>query len=138
MRTKVRTLLATTAATVGVAAATLAGPTANAADAAQTRPAGGPWLGCPYGAVCIYTDATFSRITQTFWSYGPHNLVNQYGRRPVVNNQYGGAKVTLCYGYNGTRCDSTWTIPPVEGTPCATCYALPDLTPVNSMVLSRP
>ncbi|WP_067641519.1 hypothetical protein [Actinomadura latina] len=135
MKTRIRTVLAAGAATVGIAATTLAGSVAGPTEA---KAAGGPWLGCPYGAVCIYTDTTFSHITQTFWSYGPHNLVNQYGRRPIVNNQYGGATATLCYGYNGTNCDPGWTIPPKEGTSCATCYALPYLTPYNSIVLNRP
>jgi hypothetical protein len=136
VRITVRALLATTVATLGIAATTLAG--ATTAQAAQARPSGGAYLGCPYGAVCIYTDTTFSHITQTFWSYGAHNLVNQFGRRPIVNNQYGGATATLCYGYNGSNCDPGWTIPPVEGTPCSACYALPDLTPFNSIVLNRP
>lgn len=135
VKIKLRALVTTAAATMGIAA-TLAG--SASATAAPARAAAGTYLGCPYGAVCIYTDTTFSHITQTFWSYGPHNLVNQFGRRPVVNNQYGGATATLCYGYNGTNCDPGWTIPPVEGTPCSACYALPDLTLFNSIVLNRP
>ncbi|MBO3747331.1 hypothetical protein J5X84_14740 [Streptosporangiaceae bacterium NEAU-GS5] len=139
MSIKARTRFAIVAAAVGIAATTLAGSTAaQAKQATQATQAGGTYLGCPYGAVCIYTDTTFSHRTQTFWSYGPHNLVNQFGRRPVVNNQYGGATATLCYGYNGVNCDPGWTLPPVEGTACIACYSLPDLTPFNSIVLNRP
>jgi hypothetical protein len=134
VRTKARALLAT-AATVGIAAATLAGPTA-----AQARPTGGPVHGCAYGAVCIYSDASLSRITQTFWSYGPHNLVNQFGFKPIINNQYGGpgATAVLCFQYNGKDCDPNKTIDPVDAGPCVTCYAYFNLTPYNSIVLNRP
>jgi hypothetical protein len=124
-------LLAAVTIAVGMTVTSLTGAT-------PAHAAGGTYLGCPYGWVCIYRDTTFSTITQKFFSYGPHNLVNQFGRRPVVNNQSGGATATLCYGYNGVNCDPGWTLPPVEGTPCSACYSYPDLTPFNSIVLNRP
>ncbi len=39
-----------------------------------------------------------------YWSYGAHNLSNQYGDHYVFDNQYGGASMSLCTGYNGVGC----------------------------------
>jgi hypothetical protein len=93
--------------------------------------------GCPSGAVCIYADnddhhLNGDYITNIYWSYGAHNLVNQYDTHWVINNQYGGPNATaqFCEGYNGGG-DCTHTIWPHTG-------ALFYLTPINSIVLNRP
>ncbi|MFF7445637.1 MULTISPECIES: hypothetical protein [unclassified Streptomyces] len=100
-----------------------AGPASARADAT--------YYGCPYGAVCIYNTANPDSGIENggvYWAYGPHNLSNQYGDHYVVNNQYGGAWVELCTGYNGT------------GRGEAIIFAAPygsvqNLGPINSIVL---
>jgi hypothetical protein len=64
---------------------------------------------CPYGAVCIYPQnvdprggAHYPESNGIFYSYGYHNLSNQYGWHYIVDNQYGGAWDYECSGYNGT------------------------------------
>lgn len=106
---------------------------ASAAHAADTSSL---W-GCPSGAVCIYADAKSSHlngnyITNTYWSYGPHNLSNEFNDHWVVNNQTGGINATavLCDGYNGTKCTGIIDYPGVA--------IGPNLTPINSIVLNRP
>jgi hypothetical protein len=93
--------------------------------------------GCPSGAVCIYSDGLFDHrnaayITDYYWSYGAHDLVDQIGRHRIVNNQYGGpnATVLLCYGYGGTNCTAGVVYP--DGGYVA------DITPINSIVLNSP
>lgn len=104
--------------------------------ATDVTPAG-EWAGCPLGAACIYRDGHPDHlrreyITNMYWSYGAHNLVNQFGDHWVLNNQYGGpnATVVLCYGYNGTNCTGR-VIPPGWAF-------VENLTPINSIVLNRP
>ncbi|MFE5049287.1 hypothetical protein ACFRAI_23575 [Streptomyces sp. NPDC056637] len=76
--------------------------------AVQAKPADGDWQGCPYGAVCIYGQNVNPwagpHPTVVYWSYGAHNLSGQYGSHWFVNNQYGGAGVSLCTGYDGAMC----------------------------------
>ena len=67
------------------------------------------------------------RPSASYWSYGPHNLSHQYGTHRIFNNQYGGARVEACYGFDG-RGGGTLLL----GTGVATDY---NLTPVNSLVL---
>lgn len=116
-----------------VAAASLAGSVLlpGSAEAASSLD------GCPAGAVCIYADAmwqhlTSAYITDEYWSYGAHNLVNEYGWHYIVNNQTGGGRATalLCYGYNGGNCTASIVYPGDAD--------LDNLTPVNSIVLNRP
>ncbi|MER6200095.1 hypothetical protein ABT234_22335 [Streptomyces sp. NPDC001586] len=88
------------------------------------------WAGCPEGAVCIYPQNQNPAVkpTHVFYSYGSHNLRNQFGNHWVLNNQYGGATANLCTGSNGAGC----------GSPIAAktgVYA--DLTPINSIRLNR-
>ncbi|MFE9932303.1 hypothetical protein [Streptomyces sp. NPDC005533] len=88
------------------------------------------WAGCPEGAVCIYPQNQNPAVkpTHVFYSYGAHNLSDQFGNHWVLNNQYGGATANLCTGYNGAGC----------GNPIAAktgVYA--DLTPINSVRLNR-
>ncbi|MBL1082460.1 hypothetical protein JK359_10780 [Streptomyces actinomycinicus] len=99
--------------------------------AAHAKPAADPWAGCPDGAVCVYpqNQNPAQSPSLVFYSYGPHNLSNQFGRHWVLNNQYGGATASLCTGYNGAGCGA----PIAEGTGV---YA--DLTPINSITLNRP
>ncbi|MER8011856.1 MULTISPECIES: hypothetical protein [unclassified Streptomyces] len=101
--------------------------------AAQAAPADDSWDGCPYGAVCIYGQGVEPtdnpHPTNVYYSYGAHNLSNQFGNHWVYNNQYGGASMSLCKGYNGTNC----------GTPIPEGYAVyADLGPINSITLNRP
>ncbi|MEU6757611.1 hypothetical protein [Streptomyces sp. NPDC046685] len=108
-------------ATSAVAVLALSGPaTAQPADA---------WAGCPDGAVCIYPQNQNPAVkpTHVFYSYGAHNLSNQFGNHWVLNNQYGGATANLCTGFGGAGC----------GNPIAAktgVYA--DLTPINSIRLN--
>ena len=90
--------------------------------------------GCPGGAVCIYpegADIRTSTPTNIFYSYGAHNLSNQFGYHYVLNNQYGSANATaqLCNDYNGVNC--VVTIGLNEN-------GVFNLTPINSVVLNRP
>jgi hypothetical protein len=92
--------------------------------------AAGTSHGCPYGAVCLYPQNAGwngDRPSARYWSYGAHNLSYQYGNHRLFNNQYGGALVEACYGYNG-RGGGTLLL----GTGYATDY---NFTPVNSLVL---
>lgn len=120
-------VLATVAVLGSVQMITAAAPAQAASD----------FAGCPSGAVCIYEDGDVNHlsvayITDTYWSYGAHNLVNQFNDHWVVNNQYGGPNATavVCYGYNGSNCTGD-TIPPGWGF-------VENLTPINSIVLNRP
>jgi hypothetical protein len=99
------------------------------ATSAQAQPTDGTYEGCPYGAVCIYPQNAGwnnGQPSDFFYSYGAHNLSNQYGTHVVFNNQYGGATATLCDGYNGTNCGLVLQ---------ANTYYDPDLTSVNSILL---
>ncbi|MFF3859812.1 hypothetical protein [Streptomyces sp. NPDC002209] len=112
------------------ALATAAAAVVALGGAADAKPAD-DWAGCPYGAVCIYpqNQNPAVRPSQIFYSYGAHNLSNQFGNHWVLNNQYGGATASLCTGYNGAGCGSRIA----EGTGV---YA--DLGPINSITLNRP
>lgn len=111
-----------------MAAGLIATLTAGPASAASPS---GNFDGCPSGAVCIYnTGDPNSGIERggVLWSYGPHNLSNQFGNHFVLNNQFGGAWLETCTGYNGTG-NGVWII-----------FDAPDginmdLTPINSIVL---
>ncbi len=117
----------------GVAAlATAATAVVAMCGAAQARPAEGDWNGCPYGAVCIWGQDRNPYLdphpTNVYWSYGAHNLSNQYGDHYVFNNQYGGAGMSLCTGYNGVGCHVA-----LEGQEIGSF----NLTPYNSLTLNR-
>ncbi|MFB8181106.1 hypothetical protein ACFC8N_34820 [Streptomyces sp. NPDC055966] len=90
--------------------------------------------GCPGGAVCIYpegADIHTSSPAHIFYSYGAHNLSNQFGNHYVLNNQYGSANATaqLCNGYNGVDCVVTVGLNE---------FGVFNLTPINSIVLNQP
>lgn len=104
--------------------------TAQAEDVSpDADAAGGTYAGCPYGAVCVYPGASWNggNPSHVYWSYGGHNLYNQFGKHRVFNNQYGGAEASMCGGSGGTNCG--YTLPE---------YTVADvnLTPVNSIKLS--
>ncbi|MFE6838118.1 hypothetical protein ACFVFI_25215 [Streptomyces sp. NPDC057705] len=88
------------------------------------------WAGCPEGAVCIYPQNQNPAVkpTHVFYSYGAHNLNNQFGNHWVLNNQYGGATANLCTGSNGAGCG---------GPIAAKTGVYADLTPINSIRLNR-
>lgn len=97
-------------------------PSASAAGAAH---------GCPAGYVCIYPrNAGWNRDRpeHRYYTYGYHNLSNEYGIHRVFNNQTGNAVVWYCRGYNGTGGSTA-----LLGSP----YAFDDdLTPINSIILA--
>ncbi|MEU6557104.1 hypothetical protein ABZ915_43730 [Streptomyces sp. NPDC046915] len=120
--------------------ATLIVMSLSGAGAAGASAATDAYYGCPAGAVCIYAqdpgkeptaDPDPHRITNIYYSYGAHNLSNQYGYHWVANNQTGGSNATydLCRGYNGVNCT-------FGGIPRTAWHD--DLTPINSIVLNRP
>jgi hypothetical protein len=100
--------------------------------AAQAKPADGAWQGCPYGAVCIYGQNVNPwanpHPTNVYWSYGAHNLSNQYGEHYIINNQSGIASVSLCTGYNGVGCHFFLDAQYAESA---------NLTPYNSITLNN-
>ncbi|MER5732074.1 hypothetical protein ABT084_27720 [Streptomyces sp. NPDC002138] len=109
----------------GTLALGLAATAAPSASAAAT----GSWHGCPSGAVCIYPqDAGWNNDSPslTYYSYGAHNLSNQYGNHYIANNQTGGATMRTCTGYNGTGC---------QGYLLAGTWMIKDLGPINSITL---
>ncbi|MGG2464491.1 hypothetical protein ACO0M4_32830 [Streptomyces sp. RGM 3693] len=123
MRTMIRRVSA-----VAIASVTL---TALAVGTADAKAASGPWAGCPYGAVCVYPQNQDPAATPTdvFWSYGAHNLSNQYGWHWILNNQSDGAHARLCTGSNGAGCNYDMA---------AQNGVWADLTPINSITLDRP
>ncbi|MFE9560447.1 hypothetical protein ACFYM0_05000 [Streptomyces sp. NPDC006487] len=123
MRKMIRGAAAFTTAAAAVVALS------GAAGASGAQPSD-TWAGCPDGAVCIYPQNQNPAVSPShvFYSYGAHNLSNQYGNHWVLNNQYGGATARLCAGSNGVNCGN----PIVQGTGV---YA--DLGPINSITLNR-
>ncbi|WP_406148280.1 hypothetical protein [Streptomyces sp. NBC_01012] len=86
--------------------------------------------GCKAGYVCVYPGAGWNgdKPTLTYYTYGAHNLVNQFGTHRVFNNQTGGASVALCTGYDGVNCGT-------KGYPGQ--YTDANLTPINSIKLAK-
>jgi hypothetical protein len=111
----------------GAAALALATAALTAVGTTEAQ-AADEWAGCPYGAVCVYPQNQNPAVSPShiYWTYGTHNLQNQYGNHWVLNNQYDGALALLCYS-SGTDCTADML---AEGTGV---YA--DLTPINSIVL---
>jgi hypothetical protein len=118
----------------GAVAAALLLATGTTVMATPVATAAGSFHGCPYGAVCVYPGANLSTGPEPggiYWRYGSHNLNNQFGEHAVINNQYGGAWMYLCYGYNGTGGWSVGEAPNIAYPPYTH-----DLTPINSIVLT--
>jgi hypothetical protein len=97
---------------------------------AQAAPSGAQdYAGCATGYACIYPDGSWnSNPTNSYYTYGVHQLYNQFGVHRVFNNQTGGAKVWVCKNTNGTDC----TGPITEYT-----YWDINLTPYNSIKLTQ-
>ncbi|MFJ3220467.1 hypothetical protein ACIPLC_31660 [Kitasatospora sp. NPDC086801] len=120
-----------THAVAALALATAALTALTTLGAGSAGAADGSWAGCPYGAVCVYpqNQDPASAPSEVYWSYGAHNLSNQYGNHWVLNNQSGGAHAHLCQGSGGGSC--VYDIPAQKGV----WY---DLGPINSITLDRP
>ncbi|UQW99400.1 hypothetical protein [Streptomyces sp. RerS4] len=117
------------AAVAGTAALALSLP-ATAAHGVEDSVAAGTYQGCPSGYVCLYPNASWNggRPTYKWYTYGAHNLGNQFGVKRLFNNQTGGAIARNCTGYNGTGC---------QGVQPAGSYADYDYTPYNSVLLAE-
>ncbi|TWD79372.1 hypothetical protein FB561_0430 [Kribbella amoyensis] len=113
------------AASVGAGA-----PAAQAAETGGTSAQGGTYAGCPYGAVCVYPNGSWNggRPSHVYYSYGAHNLSNQFGTHRVFNNQYGGAKAYICLEYGGKNCPTYLA---------QYHYVDKNLTPINSLKLTK-
>ena len=98
---------------------------------ATNAQAAGPVEGCPYGAVCIYPQNAGwnnGQPSDFYYSYGPHNLRGKFGIHRIFNNQYGGATMRTCTGYDGNGC---------QGYLREFTYEDVNLTPINSITLER-
>lgn len=120
------------------AVALLAGGASVAATPASA--AGSSLYGCPYGAVCVYPqnkglNGNHPELDGVFYTYGPHNLHEQYGYHTIVNNQYPDAYLQrpgfeLCIYRDGGRCGPKYT--------GVGYYPKFYLSPINSIVLTPP
>lgn len=87
--------------------------------------------GCPAGAVCVYPlnkGWNGDRPSLVFFSFGAHNLSNQFGIHRVLNNQTGNAIARTCTARNGGGC---------LGALHAGRFINPNLTPIDSILLAR-
>lgn len=92
--------------------------------------AAGTVEGCPSGYVCLYPqDAGWNGgvPSHKWYTYGAHNLSNQYGTHRLFNNQTGGAIARNCTGYNGVGC---------QGALTPGYYIDVNYTPYNSVLLA--
>ena len=115
------------AAVIGLVPLTVSSP----AQAASKTVAG-----CPRGYVCLYErgeSLTKSHLQKKWFNYGVKNLHHVYGRHWIMNNQWGGAYVTLytkpnghgkCYTLKGGKSGS----PTVDRR---------NFTPIDSIRLSK-
>ncbi|WP_238937225.1 hypothetical protein [Streptomyces clavuligerus] len=87
------------------------------------------YAGCRSGYVCIYPDASWnnSRPEHDYYTYGVHQLYDEFGVHRVFNNQTGGAVVRLCTDRAGRNCTASMG---------AFLYEDINLTPYNSIKLS--
>ena len=122
------TLTRTAAATAALAGAALLSLGVSAGTA-QAAPGASTYEGCPAGYVCLYPDASWNggHPSYMWYTYGAHNLSNQFGYHRFFNNQTGGAIARNCTGYNGTGC---------QGIQAAGTYYDYDYTPYNSVLLA--
>ncbi|KPI11116.1 hypothetical protein OK074_2943 [Actinobacteria bacterium OK074] len=111
-----------------VVAAAFATAAVVAVGPAQAKP-DAPWYNCNDGWVCLYPEGQSPPVSPSvsWYTYGAHNLSNQFNYHWILNNQTGGARAKLCTGYNGggTCYDD---MGPGEGW-------WTNFTPVNSVVL---
>ena len=92
--------------------------------------------GCPRGYVCLYErneSRSKGNLQKKWFDYGVYNLHHVYGRHWIMNNQWGGAYVTLytkpnahgkCYTLKGGKSGS----PTVDRR---------NFTPIDSIRLSK-
>ncbi|MDP9092102.1 MAG: hypothetical protein M3N95_03950 [Actinomycetota bacterium] len=81
---------------VSLAGAVVAVPSANASGTIE---------GCPSGYACLYPQNAGwngGHPSFMFYTYGYHNLTNQFGTHRTFNNQTGGASMYGCSGYGGS------------------------------------
>lgn len=127
IRTAATGLLATVGLTL-TAFVGLSGP----AQAAMDNPPSGLVTGCPSGAVCVYPDTDWNggNPSYVFWSYGAHQIYNEYDWGRVYNNQWGYiATAYICDDSYGEDCD--YRVP-------AGHYMDVNLSPINSIDLTEP
>lgn len=113
----------------GVAGFALAAGLVMTAGGTNAQASGSTYEGCPYGYVCVYPGSNWNGGVPSlkYYTYGVHDLYNQYGTHRVFNNQSGGAIARLCKNSDGTNCVFTlnsWT------------YVDYDLTPINAIDLA--
>lgn len=111
------------------ASAVMMGGSAQAAEG--TVDAEGEYAGCPTGAVCVYPGAHWNggEPEHIYYSYGGHNLEDEFGTHRIFNNQHSGATAHTCTGYDGGG-DCSGGLKPWT-------YSDKNLTPINSIKLSR-
>ncbi|GAB77738.1 hypothetical protein SAMN05421595_0242 [Austwickia chelonae] len=80
---------------------------------------------CPSGHACLKEN--FRGIVNHYYKYGTYNLTDVTGHWHFCNNQTGGAKLTLYFGYNGTGGVAA-------SVPAGECI-FRDMNPVNSFSL---
>ena len=116
-----------TMATAALSATAFAGMAGSATADPGTQ--GENHFGCPYGAVCLYEGHSWNNNTpeHVYWTYGVHQLENEFGPHRIYNNQSGGATAAHCDGADGTDCGKPFDR--------FTYVDLGDITPVNSIRL---
>jgi hypothetical protein len=80
------------------------------------------YQGCDEGYACIYPNASWNNgvIEHGYYTYGVHQLYNEYNVHRVFNNQTGGATIRLCVNRDGTNCTSKilpWNFTDINLTP---------------------
>ncbi|HEU5427003.1 MAG TPA: hypothetical protein VFU74_09020 [Actinocrinis sp.] len=140
MKTRIRAALASAAVVAAVGAATFTGGTAAHAAAIADN-----WYGCDPGWVCIYAqgvaweDLSASNLNEAYYSYGAHNLHNEYGGHWVINNQTdtdtGWAEAKLCTGYGGGGACGVDTGQLEAILSAGTGRFVSNMSPLNSIVL---
>lgn len=124
-------------------------PASSAAHSAMTLATGATIEGCPSGDACIYpVNAGWNKGVPEgrglFFTYGVHQLSNEFNTHRVFNNQTSNALVFLCTDTAGTNCPVL-----MANFPLPLCtysefgellngvnYADIDLTPINSIKLT--
>ncbi|MFC8670623.1 hypothetical protein [Streptomyces sp. NPDC057199] len=120
--------LALTSLVVAGAGLTTSASAAPTADNSQSDAAVVATHGCDPGWVCMYPGAGWNgdKPLHFYYDYGTYNLTDMYGTWRIFNNQTGGATMSTCKGYNGTRC---------EGKLQAGDWIDKYMTPINSITL---
>lgn len=140
MKPRIRAALASAAVVAAAGAAIVTGGTAAHAAALADN-----WHGCDSGWVCIYAegvgwdDLSANNINEAFYTYGAHNLRNEYNGHWVINNQSdtdaGWAEAKFCTGYNGGGACGVDTGQLEAILAAGTGRFVSNLSPLNSVVL---